>query len=152
MKQGTERTGVASRWLAATRFIAMALGTAVVGAAVATASAYIGGTIMGGRLGGFGGLGVILLLMIVGYVLGVVAGIVITDKLIRYRGSVWLGIAGSVLGMGIMFGLVASPLNADVGLEGLLAGMIAVPALLGTIGFHIKRGRKAAREGKERTV
>ncbi len=27
MKQGTERTDVASRWLAATRFIAMALGT-----------------------------------------------------------------------------------------------------------------------------
>ena len=148
MKQGTERTDVASRWLTVPRFFAVALGTAVVGAAVATVSAYVGGTILGGRLGGFGGFGVILLVMIVGYVLGVIGGLVITDKLIGYRGSGWLGIVGSVLGVGIMFGLVAEPLNVNLGLEGLIAGMIAVPALLGAIGFHIKRWREAGKEAR----
>ncbi len=54
--------------------------------------------------------------MIVGYVLGVIAGIVIADTLIGYRGSVSLGVVGSVLGMGTMFGLVAGPLNVDLGL------------------------------------
>ncbi len=106
--QGTKRTDAASRRLAATRFLAVVIGTAVVGAAVATASAYVGGTILGSRLGDFGGLGVILLVMIVGYVLGVIAGIVVTHRLIGYRGSVWLGVVGSVLGIGIMLGLVAS--------------------------------------------
>lgn len=151
MRQGTEPTGVASRRLAATRFLAMTIGTAVVGAAVATASAYVGGMILGGRLGDFGSLGVILLVMMVGYVLGVIAGIVITHRLIGYRGSVWLGVVGSVLGIGIMLGLVAEPLNVNLGLEGLFAGMLAAPALLGAIGFHIRRWREGAKEARNRT-
>ncbi len=42
-------------------------------------------------------------------------------------------------------------LSADVGLEGLLAGMITAPALLGAIGFYFKRWRKAAKEVRNRT-
>ncbi len=80
---------MASRRLAVTRFLAMAVGTAVVGAAIATAGAYVGGAIPGSRLGDLGDLGVVLLVMIVGYVLGVIA-----DKLIGYRGSVSAGCRG----------------------------------------------------------
>ncbi len=53
--------------------------------------------------------------------------------------------------MGAMFGLVAGPLNANVGLEGLLAGTIAAPPLLGTIGCHIKRWRKTIKEIRDQT-
>ena len=122
-------------------FLGMAIGTASTGAVVAFLAAYIGGQVIGGRTFGFASLGIILLLMIIGYLTGVIVGIVLTDKVIHYRGSLLLAIPGSILGTGLVFILAADPLNLNPNIDILLACMGIGPPLLGTAGFHLGRKR-----------
>ena len=120
-------------------FLAMVLGTGAVGAALATLAAFIGIRLLRGELPGLTVLGVFLLIVAVNHIAGVIIGIVVTDRVIHYRGSLWLGIAGSVIGVGPVIGLLA--LGANVTGGTLLICLGLGPPLLGTAGFHLRRRR-----------
>ena len=120
-------------------FLAMVLGTGAAGAALATLAAFIGIRLMRGELPGLAGLGVFLLLVVISHVAGVIIGIVATDRVIHYRGSLWLGITGSIIGVGPLAGLLALAANVTGGT--LLVCLGLGPPLLGTLGYHLKRRR-----------
>ena len=120
-------------------FLVMVLGTAAAGAALATLAAFIGVRLLRGELPGLAVLGVFLLLVAANHVAGVIIGIIVTDRAVHYRGSLWLGIAGSVLGVAPVIGLLA--LSANVTGGTLLICLGLGPPLLGTAGFHLRKKR-----------
>jgi hypothetical protein len=117
----------------------MVTGTACTGAAFAYLAAFIGAQVLRGGSIGFASLGIVLLLMITGYLIGVIAGIVLTDRIIHYRGSLLLAVPGSILGCGVVFVLAADPLNLNPNIGVLVTCLCIFPPLVGTTGFHLGR-------------
>jgi hypothetical protein len=78
---------------------------------------------------------------VVGYPIGVIIGLLLVDRLLHYRGSLWLGAVGSILGAALVIGL-AEPLGLNLSPELLWAGLLVLPPLLGAIGFHLKRASR----------
>ena len=120
-------------------FLGMVIGTAGTGAVASFLAAFIGGLVMRDRYAGFASLGIVLLLMILGYLAGVIVGIVLTDRVIHYRGSLLLAITGSIMGTGLVFVLAADPLNLNPNISILFTCLFVCPPLLAVTGFHLGR-------------
>lgn len=119
------------------RFIAQAIGVGIVGIIVGIACTLAGAFIMKGELSGFGGLAGALMGFIIGYPLGVIIGIVLINKVLHYRGSLLLGVIGSILGAFLTIGL-AEPLHLNLNSNILFGTFFLSVPLLGVIGFHLK--------------
>ena len=125
-------------------FIGLVMGTALVGFVFGLIAAFIGASIFQGDSGGFGSPVGALAGMIIGYPIGVMIGIFVISKLLRYRGSLLLGVVGSILGVVIPIGLAELlDLNANPDLLWVL--ILLMPPLLGTAGFHLM-GRRVTKE------
>ena len=118
---------------------------ALVGFALGLLAAVIGATILGGD-GDFGALGGALGGLAIGYPIGVIFGILLVNKFLHYRGSLLLGVIGSLLGAAFNYVLVEY-LDLDLNMSLLLAIVLLVPAILGTAGYHL-RGRRSKSEAK----
>ena len=109
------------------RFILMAMGLGVTGIVFGLIGALIGGKVLGGNSVGFGALGLALAGIIIGYPAGIIVGIVLIRKILHQRGSLLLGILGSIIGAVIVIAL-AEPLHLNSN-TGLLFGtlLLCVP-------------------------
>jgi len=116
------------------KFIAMALGLVVCGAILAVAGGFVGGRIAGEN--NFGALGLAILGIVAGYCLGNILGMFLIKKFINPRGSILLGILGSVVGVVITVtvGIILAP---DINLFFWIA-LIGIPVLC-LAGFYVKK-------------
>ncbi len=99
-----------------------------------------------------GSLGGVIVSVVIGYPIGVILGLLLVGRLFHYRGSLWLGAVGSILGGALggalligswyPFGLWYSSLSP--GLE--YTSFLVLPPLLGTTGFHLRRASRGSRE------
>ena len=99
--------------------------------------AIIGASIMRGELFGFGGLAGALGGMIVCYPSGAIIGIFLLSRYFHYRGTLWLGAVGCILGALATMGL-AEPLNLNLDATLLFGIFFLLTPLLGTVGFHLR--------------
>ncbi len=109
------------------KFIFMTAGLGITGIVFGLLGALIGGKVLGGDSFGFGALGLALGGIIIGYPTGIIVGIVLIKKILHQRGSLLLGILGSIIGSVIIIALV-EPLNLNSN-SGLLFGafLLSVP-------------------------
>ncbi len=120
------------------KFVLMALGLGITGLVFGVIGALIGGKVLGSDSVGFGALGLALGGIIVGYPTGIIVGIISIKKIFHQRGSLLLGILGSIIGSVIIIAL-AEPLNLNSN-PGLLFGafFLSVPVFcLG--GFFLRK-------------
>ncbi len=131
-----QKPPVAARILV--KFVLMALGLGITGLVFGVIGALIGGKVLGSDSVGFGALGLALGGIIVGYPTGIIVGIISIKKIFHQRGSLLLGILGSIIGSVIIIAL-AEPLNLNSN-PGLLFGafFLSVPVFcLG--GFFLRK-------------
>ena len=123
-------------------FIGMFVGIGILGLVVGLIAGLAGGFILRDELFGFGGLVGALAGIMIGYPIGVIIGVIIVNKAFHIAGSLWLGIAGSVVG-----GVIIIALNNMIALtpNQIFGSYFSVVALLATIGFHLKRKVKSER-------
>jgi len=120
------------------KFVFMVIGLGISGVVFGLIGALIGGKVLGGDSFGFGALGLALGGIIIGYPTGIIVGIVSIKKILHQRGSLLLGILGSIIGSVIIIAL-AEPLNLNSN-SGLLFGVfcLSVPVFcLG--GFFLRK-------------
>ena len=120
------------------KFIIMTIGLGIIGIVFGAAGALIGGKVLGGDSVGFASLGLALGGIIIGYPTGIIVGIVLIKKILHRRGSLLLGILGSILGAVITM-VAAEPLHLNAN-STLLFGVffLSVP-LFRLVGFFLKR-------------
>jgi hypothetical protein len=120
------------------KFVIMTIGLGIIGIVFGLVGALIGGKVLGGDSFGFGALGLALGGIIIGYPMGIIVGIVSIKKILHRRGSLLLGILGSIFGAVITI-VVAEPLNLNSN-PNLLFGVffLSVP-LFCLVGFFLKR-------------
>ena len=120
------------------KFVIMTIGLGIIGIVFGLVGALIGGKVLGGDSFGFGALGLALGGIIIGYPTGIIVGIVSIKKILHRRGSLLLGILGSIFGAVITI-VVAEPLNLNSN-PNLLFGVffLSVP-LFCLVGFFLKR-------------
>ena len=108
----------------------MTIGLGIIGIVFGLAGALIGGEVLGGDSVGFGALGLAIGGIIIGYPTGIIVGIVSIKKILHQRGSLLLGILGSIFGAVITI-VVAETLNLNSN-PNLLFGVffLSVPPLL----------------------
>jgi len=119
------------------KFVFMVIGLGISGIVFGLIGALIGGKVLGGDSFGFGALGLALGGIIIGYPTGIIVGIVSIKKILHQRGSLLLGILGSIIGSVII--ALAEPLNLNSN-SGLLFGVffLSVPVFcLG--GFFLRK-------------
>ena len=116
----------------------MAIGLGILGILFAVIGALIGGRALGGDSIGFGALGLAIGGVIIGYPTGIIVGIVSIKKILHQRGSLLLGILGSIIGAVITM-VLAEPLNLNSNTN-LLFGVffLSVPVFC-LVGFFLKR-------------
>ncbi len=119
-------------------FIGKFVGLGIAGFVVGVAGALIGALLLKGELFGFGGLVGALAGMIIGYPIGVIAGIVLMTRVFHIRGSLLFGILGSTLGAVLTIGL-AEPLKLNVKPNVLLSMFFLSVPLLGVAASYLKR-------------
>ena len=120
------------------KFAIMTVGLGIIGIIFGLVGALIGGKILGSDSFGFGALGLALGGILVGYPMGIVVGILVIKKILHQKGSLLLGILGSILGAIIAI-VLAEPLNLNSN-PNLLFGVffLSVP-LFSLIGYNLKR-------------
>ncbi len=120
------------------KFVIMTIGLGIIGIVFGLVGALIGGKVLGSDSFGFGALGLALGGIIIGYPTGIIVGIVSIKKILHRRGSLLLGILGSIFGAVITI-VVAEPLNLNSN-PNLLFGVffLSVP-LFCLVGFFLKR-------------
>lgn len=96
--------------------------------------------ISGNDAGGFGDLVGGIMGMVFGYPVGVVLGLWLYGRIFKYPGSIWLALAGSIMGVVLVFGL-AEPLNLNLNTDVLLVSYFTLTAVLATWGYHLKVGK-----------
>ena len=116
----------------------MTIGLGIIGIVFGLVGALIGGKVLGGDSFGFGALGLTLGGIIIGYPTGIIVGIVSIKKILHRRGSLLLGILGSIFGAVITIA-IAEPLNLNSN-PNLLFGVFFLSApLFCLVGFFLKR-------------
>lgn len=118
------------------KFIKITLGTGIVGILLGLIAVLVVTLLMKDSVG-FGALGLALGGVLVGYPVGVIIGIILIKKVFHYRGSLLLGILGSILGVVITMG-AAEPLNLNANPGILFAAFFLSVPILCTIGFLLK--------------
>jgi len=126
-------------------FIAMVISSGLTGLTVGIVAVLIGASIMRGQLFGLGGLIGGLWGVFLGYPLGVVAGMFLLKRFVRYQGSVIYGVIGCLIGAGVSFGLIG-PMNIDVNPSILFSIFFISCPLLATAGFYLGKMRKQTSE------
>ena len=120
------------------RFVVKMIGLAVIGIAFAIAGAFFGGRVLGSDVVGFGGLGLAIGGILIGFPLGTIVGLIILRKLFHQKGSLWLGMLGAIIGtISTAFLSVALNLNAHVNL--LFGVFITIVPALTLGGFYLKK-------------
>ena len=92
---------------------------------------------------GLDGLAGALMGLIIGYPVGVIIGIIWTNKVRHYYGSLLFGAIGSILGTVLAIGL-EEPLNLSLDPIVLFGTFFVIVPLLGVIGFYLKSQPKEA--------
>jgi len=91
------------------KLVLMTLGLGIIGIAFGLIGVLIGGKVLGGNSVGFASLGLAIGGIIVGYPTGIIVGIVLIRKVLHQRGSLLLGIVGSIIGAVVTM-VLAEPL------------------------------------------
>jgi hypothetical protein len=125
-------------------FLGVVVVIGLIGIALGLLVAVIGIAIQGGA-GDFGTLAAGFSSMAIGYPIGVILGILLVNKFLHYRGSLLLGVFGSLLGA-ICNYVRVEYLNLDLSLNLLLAIGLLAPAILGAAGYHLQ-GRRSVNGG-----
>ena len=119
------------------RFFTMLGGVMATGIILAIMSALFGSFITMYSGGEFAGLAAVLGGLMVGYPLGVSCCVVIFDKILRFEGEMWTGVAG-----GIITAVMAVVLHEPLGLyqnPGVMVGVFFFTTpLVATLLFHWK--------------
>ncbi|MFH1639792.1 MAG: hypothetical protein ABIB93_05725 [Chloroflexota bacterium] len=120
------------------RFAVMTAGLGAIGILFGVGGALFGGRILGADAAGFGALGLAIGGIMVGYPAGIIVGLVLIKKLLHQRGSLLLGILGSIFGAGVTLAL-AEPLKLNSNTN-LLFGtfLLSVPVCC-LLGFFLRR-------------
>ncbi len=120
------------------KFVIMTIGLGIIGIVFGLVGALIGGKVLGGDSFGFGALGLALGGIIIGYPVGIIVGIISIKKILHRRGSLLLGILGSIFGAVITL-VVAEPLNLNSN-PNLLFGVffLSIP-LFCLVGFFLRK-------------
>lgn len=120
------------------KFVIMTISLGVLGIVFGIIGALIGGRVLGSDSFGFGALGLAIGGVIIGYPTGIIVGIISIKKILHQRGSLLLGILGSIVGAVVTIG-VAEPLNLNSN-PNLLFGtfFLSVPVFC-MVGFLLKR-------------
>jgi hypothetical protein len=115
------------------------------GIAVGLALAWLGGRL--GALVGRGGqaefadlIGAVLGTFL-GYIVGVAAGVTLAGRLLGRRGSLWLALAGSILG-GVLVALLAEPLRLNQSTRVLSFSLFFAALVLAVAGFNLHLSRR----------
>ena len=122
----------------AMNYVAMIIGSAVAGALFGILSALLLSWLMRDGYAGWGGLVGAIMGLAFGYPTGVFLGIVIFKTLLRYNGSLILGLVGVIVGGALPF-ILAEPLGLNNYTDLLWACIIISSPLLGTIGFNLRK-------------
>lgn len=115
--------------------VLMFLGLAVFGLVIGFLSGYIGSRLLEGDAGGWGGLVGAIAGMVIGYPLGVITGMVLVKTVVKYPGSLLLGIPAVIVGAVAVIVLAEVIGNADV----TIGSLFVLAPLAGTIGYHLRR-------------
>jgi hypothetical protein len=120
------------------KFVLMTIGLGVLGIVFGVIGALIGGRVLGSDSIGFGALGLAIGGVIIGYPTGIIIGIISIREIFHQRGSLVLGILGSIVGAVITM-VLAEPLNLNSNTN-LLFGVffLSVPVFC-LVGFFLKR-------------
>ena len=129
-------------------FIAMFIGSGLVGLAVGVVAVLIGAAVMRDELFGLGGLIGGLWGVFLGYPIGVVTGIFLLKRFVHYQGSVIYGLIGCLIAAGISVGMIG-PLNIDINPSILFSIFFISCPLLATTGFYLGKKRKKTSVGKK---
>jgi hypothetical protein len=104
---------------------------------------------LGGRLGALAGRGGeaqfadlvgAVLGTFLGYIVGVPAGLSMLGRLLGQHGSLWLALAGSILG-GVLVALLAEPLGLNQSTRVLAFAVFFASPALAAVGFNVRRRR-----------
>ncbi len=120
------------------KFVIMTIGLGIIGIVFGIIGALIGGKVLGGDSVGFGALGLALGGIIVGYPTGIIVGIISIKKILHRRGSLLLGILGSIFGAVITI-VIAEPLNLNSNTNLLFGVFLLIVPLFCLVGFFLKR-------------
>jgi len=118
------------------KFIKITLGTAIVGILLAVIAVLAVSLLMKDSVG-FAALGLAIGGLLAGYPVGVIIGIILTKKVFHYRGSLPLGILGSVIGV-IITVAGAESLNLNASPTILFAVFFVSVPVLCAFGFLLK--------------
>ena len=117
----------------AASFVGTIIRIGIVGIIVGIAGAIFGAS----RMTGLDILAGGLIGLIIGYPIGVIVGIIWTNKVRHYYGSLLFGVIGSILGTLLVIGL-EEPLNLNLDPIILFGTFFLVVPLLCVIGFYLK--------------
>ena len=120
------------------KFVLMALGLGITGIVFGARGALIGGRVLGSDSIGFGALGLALGGIIVGYPTGIIVGIILIRKILHQRGSLLLGILGSIVGAVIILAL-AEPLNLNSNPNLLFGAFLLLVPVFCLGGFFLRK-------------
>lgn len=120
------------------QFVLMAVGLGLLGIVFAVIGALIGGRVLGSDSAGFGALGLAIGGVIIGYPAGIIVGIISIKRILHQKGSLLLGILGSIIGA-VTTMILAEPLSLNSNIN-LLFGVffLSVPVFC-LVGFFLKR-------------
>ena len=120
------------------KFIIMTIGLGIIGIVFGAAGALIGGKVLGSDSFGFGALGLALGGIIIGYPTGIIVGIVLIKKILHRRGSLLLGILGSIFGAVITIA-AAEPLHLNANSTLLFVVFFLSVPLFCLVSFFLKK-------------
>jgi hypothetical protein len=119
-------------------FVGVVIGTGVCGIVIGFTGAFIGARLMQDELFGFGSLAGSAAGMMIGYPIGVIAGLILVNRLLHYKGSLVLGALGSALGAGLTVGL-AEPLHINLDPNILFITFFLMVPVLATTGYIMRK-------------
>jgi len=120
------------------KFVLMTVGLGIIGILFGVIGALIGGRVLGADSVGFASLGLAIGGILVGYPTGIIVGIVLIKKVLHQRGSLLLGIVGSVIGAVVTM-VLAEPLNLNSNTNLLFGVFLLIVPVFCLIGFYLKR-------------
>ena len=119
-------------------FISWVFGTGTCGVIAGLAGALIGAFVLRGQLLGFGGFIGAMAGMVAGYPLGVIAGLIVSGRLVRHYGSLLFGIIGALLGLVLSAGLTELLNLHDSPTVFIVMFFLTIP-VLSEAGYRLKR-------------
>ena len=120
------------------KLVLMTLGLGIIGIAFGVIGALIGSRVLGADSVGFASLGLAIGGIIVGYPTGIIVGIVLIRKVLHQRGSLLLGILGSVIGAVVTM-VLAEPLHLNSNTNLLLGTFLVIVPVFCLVGFYLRR-------------